>query len=246
MRIKEYYRNYAYEESNWWFLGMKSIYFSLLNLHINPSSTMKILDVGCGTGGILDKLSHYGFVIGGDISKEALRFCQTREQKNLIMIDSVYLPFKTNSFDVITAFGVIEHIEDDLGMLKELYRVSKPGGNIVFLTSAYQFLWSYHDVANEHKRRYNKIEFKQRLFGSGFTIRQISYVNFLLFPFIAVIRVMQKLTFRNKMQAVQRDIFNPPSFINNFLIYLLKFEGFCLKRKINFPFGVSIICVAEK
>ena len=227
---------------------MRSIYQGLLDLFININMEMpkKLLDTGCGTGGMLRYLKKYGFVIGSDVSMTALEFCRKRGETHLVLSNSLRLPFQNNSLDVITAFGVIEHLDDDTTMLKELYRVCKPEGRLFILTSAFQFLWSYHDDANEHKRRYTRGGLSDRVGQSGFRIEKICYVNTFLFPVILLIRLIQKIFYNNrKLDKVKRDIITPPFGINKLLTYILQLEARLIRRR-DLPFGVSLICVAQK
>src|SRR4051812_40050263 len=113
-----------------------------------------VLDVGCGTGILLEHLGGYGPAFGLDASATALDFCVTRGLGGLVRGSGDRLPFADGSFALVTAIGVIEHIAADQAALDEWARVLRPGGQLVLLTSAYRWLWSGHDVANHHVRRY--------------------------------------------------------------------------------------------
>src|SRR3954469_19456885 len=105
----------------------------------------RILDAGCGTGTMLGYLARFGEAQGIDTDEEAVRFCHMRGITSVSRVDSLPLPFPDNTFDLITALDVIEHIEDDRAMLRELYRITAPGGIFLFSVPAYRFLWGPQD-----------------------------------------------------------------------------------------------------
>lgn len=111
----------------------------------------------------------------------------------LVRASALQLPLASASFDVITMLGVIEHLDDDKDVCAELHRVCRPGGIVLFLTSAYQFLWSRHDEIVHHKRRYTDEQFRKLLERVGFETIRSSYVNAILFPLVLAIRLAQRM-----------------------------------------------------
>ena len=204
---------------------------------------LKILDIGCGTGSTIKELERFGDVLGVDIEPQALYFCKKKGVSKTILAEGNYLPCKDKTFDLVTLFNIIEHIEDDRGFVREVHRVLKDNGKIVIATSAFNFLWSKHDVVNEHKRRYTKTLLK-RLIGKQFTVERMTYTNFILFPAIWIGIIFNNIIKRKK--DISCDGFYPvPGFINKILLLILKLESILLKR-FNFPYGVSLLCIAEK
>lgn len=234
---------YRIEDTYWWFAGMRSIYRSVIKDAYGNEKTLRILDIGCGTGRAMKDLKEFGDVIGLDIEIEALEFCRKRGMRNLVRGDGVSLPFKDKAFDLITSFSVIEHIDDDAGFIKELYRISKDNARIIIATSAFDFLWSGHDAANRHKRRYTKGNLRG-IINKHFAVEKITYTNFFLFPVIWIGIVINNLL-KGKSSGESSGFYRVPGFLNNILIFVLKTEA-CLLRKINFPFGVSLLCIAKK
>jgi len=116
----------------------------------------RCLDVGCGTGFWTKELETFGQMCGLDVAPEALHFSRKRGINRLVRGTTEYLPFRAESYELITATGVIEHLCDEEGFVHDLYRVCKSEGYILLLTSAYEFLWSRHDEIAQHKRRYTK------------------------------------------------------------------------------------------
>lgn len=241
-----YVQTHAIEESHWWFLGMREIYRKQLETISNPGP-WEILDVGCGTGGNLPLLSSFGRTIALDYSPAAAAFTQSRGWEGVAVGSAVALPFPDGSFDLTTAFGVIEHIADDGRMLREMLRVTRPGGHLLFMTSAHPWLWSAHDDAVHHQRRYRRGELAGRVQDAGWEIEQLSYINATLFPPIAIIRLLQRLRPRPALDREQgmSGFFVPPGPVNRALAGVLSLEG-SLMRRWNLPMGVGFICRARR
>ena len=150
------------------------------------------------------------------------------------------LPNFTHNFDLICLFDVLEHIKEDDRSLKKIYSLLNPNGFIFITVPAHQWLWSEIDELVEHVRRYSKKELKKKIFNAGFELKKISFFNFFLFPLAVLARLTSKLF---KKQALGLSI--PIKIINDCLYYIFSSEKRFLKR-INFPLGLSLICVARK
>ena len=210
------------EEAHWWFRGMRRIYRRQISKGPDRSP-LKILDVGCGTGGNRALLEEFGEVWGVDSSASAVSFARDRGWPRVILGSATDLPLPSDEFDLVTALGVIEHVPDDARMLRELHRVTKPGGRVLLMTSAHPWLWSVHDEAVHHQRRYRKRPFEERVTGAGWTIEQLSYVNTFLFTPIALVRLLQRLMPRQP-RGEDREMsgfFIPPLGCNRVLEWLL-------------------------
>ena len=248
MEEQDYRTTYELEDHNWWFVGMRRIGLALLApAWERPPGTAppRILDVGCGTGIVLEHLEPYGPATGLDFSATALEFCRKRGATRLVQGKGEHLPFADDSFDVVTAFGVVEHIDDDRGALAEWCRVLKPGGHLVLLTSSYQWLWSGHDVSNHHVRRYLLRQVRGLVEGAGLRPERLSYVNTLLFPVILAIRVVERLRRGGGHPEPHKDTGEVPEPLNRVFVRLLEMEGRIIRR-LPLPFGVSIIGRATK
>jgi len=245
MNQSEYELMYRFEERNWWFVLKRRILKSLLTrFEGEGSGSKRILDVGCGTGIVPLFLQHYGAVCGLDISWEALQFCKKRKLTQFVcQSDGKTIPFREKVFDMVTAIDVIEHVDRDEVLLKEFYRVLKDGGRLYLMTSAYPFLWSEHDEAVGHKRRYTFQELKARVQRAGFEIKKLSHYHALIFlPVLALLSLKKILGLQDLFKT---DNIEVSPFFNELLIQVLKIEPWMLKR-VNIPFGVSLLCVAEK
>lgn len=233
----------ALEDNNWWFRGRRKIILSFLDYYFKDRTELKILDVGCGAGSVMKLLSLYGQVTGLENHKSLVEQCR-RGGKNVVFGDVVNLNFSTNCFDLVVVLEVLEHVEDDLKALRELYRVLKKGGLLFLSVPAFPFLWGNQDLAAGHKRRYKKSELTKLLIKSNFSIMKITYLNFFLFPFISFFRVARKTVSRQKPQ-LDSDYFSKTPWIGSILAFILGTEAFLFTR-FNFPFGVTLLCVAKK
>ena len=238
MEIAEYEKMYKLEGDYWWWVGRRKLIKNILDkLDLNSAT---ILDVGCGTGINLKYLSGYGAAIGVDSSQDALNFCRKRGLKNVRRADAERLSFQNNTFDLITALDLLEHVDDNKA-LKGFYRILKPNGYLVLTVPAFNFMWSQHDEASHHKRRYNKRQLKSILEANGFIIEKVSYWNFFFFVPIAVVRLIKR-SWKNK--GAKTDVAELPRIINSLLTSVLGIES-CLIRRLNLPVGVSLICLAR-
>jgi SAM-dependent methyltransferase len=243
-----YNQIYEYERKHWWSRGMSALCNDLINKHVPASGAASrvILDVGCGTGLWAQQLLGRGRVIAMDNATESLDICRRRGLRNIVKCDAESLAIAGYSCDLVTALGVAEHLDDDAALLREIARVLKSGGYAVFLTSAYMFLWSEHDEAAHHKRRYTREQLKTAVSGSGLEVVRISYVNFFLFLPILVARLLKSLAGRRGAPSKgSPDIFLPPPFLNGLLYAVLRFESWLLNFS-DLPFGVGLFAVVRK
>jgi SAM-dependent methyltransferase len=246
MKPEEYQVMYDVEDTYWWYVGMRSIFLSLLDGQYRARTDLKILDAGCGTGAMLRHLIPYGRVVGVDISPEAIRLATSREVEGCELIQSSLtdLPFDGEAFDLVTSFDVICCIDEADLAFSELSRVLKPGGRVILNLPAYNPLRSEHDLAVHIKKRYTKADVGDEVEKVGLTVERIANANTLLFPVEAVVRIAKKLPAKSASEA-RSDLHSLPSAINRSLAHVLFLERWLL-RKIDLPFGLSVVCVARK
>src|SRR5215470_7877674 len=136
---QEYAAMYHLETSYWWYVARRALAVDLLAREINGRNSVRILDVGCGTGANANAFARLGPIVGIDTSMEALHFCQERGIKTLSLSPVEDLPFTHGAFDIVTALDVLEHTDDDLHALREIRRVIKDQGALLITVPAYGF-----------------------------------------------------------------------------------------------------------
>jgi len=246
MEKDEYRKHFEMEEDFWWFRGRREVILSILGSFNILDGKLDILDVGCGTGFNLTVFQTYGFPFGCDLSEEAIYFCQKRGLKNIAYADAGKLPYKDESFDLITLLDVLYHknVQNDMKVLLEIRRVLKKGGHLLMTDSAFNFLRSSHDVVFHTRERYNRKTLGERLEKANLSIKKMSYFNFFLFLAVLTIRIIEKGRFRGS-KKVESSLKPVNKKINALLLNILKFEAFLIGY-VNFPFGSSILCLAKK
>lgn len=242
MNADELKKMYQFETSYWWHVGKLRILEALIQSCEMPKNP-KILDVGCGTGVATKFLQKFGDVEGIDISEEAVRFCQERGVSKARIGDACNLPYQNEQFDLVVAADVLEHIDDDVSVMQEMCRVLKKDGYLIVTCPAHKFLWSEHDEALGHRRRYTRKELVTKLEVAGFEVRRISYSVFFAFPIIFVYRMWQAFFMRSGFPKTSYVVL--PKFINRLLIKALGVEAKSLSL-INLPIGVTINAIAKK
>lgn len=243
MEKELYLESAEIEAQHWWFVGRRAILLDTL-MRFSGASHNKLLDVGCGTGLNAMLFSQNGFLVTG-LETSAVAIALARAKAPSITILSTSLPSSLvphDSYGVITALDVIEHIDDDKGFIVAVADALQPGGLVLISAPAFSFLWSVHDELAHHKRRYNREELRASLVRAGLEPIFISYFNFLLFPAIALFRVLAA-AFRTSRNV--SDFSATPEILNAMLASILAAERFLL-RLFPLPFGVSLIAVARK
>lgn len=232
------------EDKHWWFVGRRAILESFLGQIVsqirNPQSAIRILDVGCGTGANLEMLANFGESEGVDVSDDALEFCRAKGLKVHKGL-AEELPFEDESFDVVTALDVVEHLDDDIGGLKEMNRVMKRSGRALIFVPAFMWLWGVQDDISNHRIRYTKKQIAERLEKAGFEIERATYANWTFFAPILAGRTLMKITGIKPESENNVNV----SALNGIFGKIFSAEKLWLKN-FDFPFGVSIVITAKK
>jgi SAM-dependent methyltransferase len=239
---RQLYRDHEQqEERHWWFLGRRRIISTLLS-RLGLGTDRRILDIGSGAGGMLEALLPYGRVTSMEGDAESAEHIRQRYGENVMVIHRFFdgtegLP---ETYDLVTMFDVLEHIEDDATALANVYGLLPPGGILVLTVPAFPILWSGHDVLNRHFRRYRKGQLRRRVEQAGFRIQRLGFFNFMFFFPILLVR----LAFR-ALHRTESDFRVPSAGMNAFFLRIFAAERFIVTRG-GFPFGVSLFCVATK
>jgi SAM-dependent methyltransferase len=244
MDATEIARLARYEDWYWWHRARRSIIEVLLR-HAVTGTENRILDVGAGTGATSLALRRFGRVLGIDLSPEAMEIARDRGL-TVARMDATALALPDASFDVVVALDVLEHLEDDAACVRELVRVLRPGGVLLVTVPAYKWLWSSHDVANRHWRRYRRSSLRRLLQAGGLDIEVCSYVMLSMLLPAAAYRLMERLPGRHKADEDAEVRFTPvPPLMNSLLAHVASWGGH-LAGRVWLPFGLSIAAVARR
>lgn len=235
---------YELEANNFWFKSRNRLIIWFLKKYFNKSTSY--LELGCGTGFVLSGIvnSFPGLnTVGSDISADGLAHAAKRMPNvEMVQMDAASIPY-LEEFDLIGAYYVIEHIEDDRKALQEIYKALKPGGGVIITVPQHAFLWSSADEQACHKRRYSKSELNSKLWEAGFDIIRMTSFIALLFPAMLLSRALKR---NSNGDADPLSEFKLPKSINVIFEAVCFFELMLIKAGINFPFGGSLIAICRK
>jgi SAM-dependent methyltransferase len=246
MDERELARMARFEEFYWWFRARRHLARCWLRWYV--PEVRQVTDIGCGTGGTALALAGEYAYTGIDAAAAAVRF--TREavrragatEAGLLRQDATRLGLRTGSQPLLVALAVLEHLDDDAAALREWRRVLAPDGHLLLTVPAYPFLWSEHDEALQHKRRYTMSELRRKLATAGFAIEKNSYLITALLPVVLAFRFLRSLGQRPGRQ--QTDLVELPRPLNALLEWLCRVETL-LTRWCNLPCGVSLVVLAR-
>lgn len=236
----------ALEAGNFWFVARNRLIRWLAQRYI--SRTGKYLEVGCGTGFVLQML-HSTFprwkISATEVHLEGIEFARKRvpEGVTFFQMDACAIPF-SSEFDVIGAFDVIEHIRDDTTAIGQIHSALKPGGIFFLSVPQHMFLWSKYDQVGGHFRRYSVSELEDKLKIHGFTVIASTSFNSFLLPLMMLSRYLKKRETDAGMDFLE-DLRISPS-TNFWLSTILKVEFQLVRLGLRFPWGGSRIVVARK
>jgi len=233
------------EKKHWWFVGRREIILTLIRRYYHDKKQIKILEIGCSGGPLLNLLVSQGYaqVFGIDISKKAVQLCKESGFKNVFLMDGTEPHFDGEEFDLIIASDVLEHIQDDEKAVKEWRRLLKKKGVIICFVPAFKFLWSKHDEDNDHCRRYTKKELENTFTNNDFKIIRSSYWNIALFLPTLFYRFLTKTFFK---ESLIHQLKESNYALNYLLRKLLSMENFFLNIGVNYPIGISVFAIAKK
>jgi SAM-dependent methyltransferase len=247
------------EDSHWWFATRTRAILAYLDRYVGPGKGLRVLDIGCGAANMTHHLRHYGDVIGVDTNPRPLEIAR---QRGLEAYQGTAddLPFEDGTFDLVTLLDTVEHVPAEQQAFEECGRVlrgpdiagGRGGGKLLVTVPAFMFLWSQNDVINMHQRRYTVPELKAKLKQHGFRVLRISYNNFFVFPLAAGIILLRRGRAEPKLASphFDEDVYQvemePASPIVNTLLTDVGKLEVGLLRRVDLPWGTSIIAIAEK
>ena len=234
----------AVDEHHWWYRGRRRVIRAELDRLPLPADA-RILDAGCGSGRTLVELAGYGGEVSGiELNDDAAELARRRGLGDVHVGRLEELPWDDGAFDLITCLDVIEHVPDDVTALVELRRVASPGGWLLVTVPAYQALWSRHDEANHHFRRYSRSMLRGAARSAGWQIERVSSFNSLLLAPAAAVRLAQRRMGARNGDSNDLDL--GPAWLNDVLERPLALEASWLARGRTLPLGLSLLAVLRR
>lgn len=238
---------YKLDTVEWRAKAKRDLVFQLWKQYQTYSQKPMLLDLGCGTGVLqteFEKKFPNMLAYGIDVSKDAIKYAKMRGIKRAALFNGITFPFKTNTFDIVTAIDVLEHVPNDEKAIKEIYRVLKPGGIGIFLVPAHPHLWSTRDVRLQHYRRYLKNELEYKSYTNGFQIMTSKNADFGLY---FVLDLMCKISKKNEygVPDLKMEDASTNSVMNSVMYGYESIENF-VQKFATFPVGISIVTVVRK
>ena len=228
------------DQRHWWYRARREVIAALIRVRVRPPADARILEIGCGTGHNLAMLGAFGRVDALELDEEMRGYAEQRLGRSVM---SAPLPelagVADRSYDLIGAFDVIEHIDDDSASVASIAAKLKRGGKFVMTVPAHQWMWSAHDVVNHHKMRYSKRGLRALIERSPLRLEAIGYFNSLLFPAAVAERLSSKA--RGKDDA---DLTLPAPPLNAALERVFAAERHVIGR-VPLPVGLSLFAVAS-
>ena len=232
----------SHDERHWWYRGRRRVLRAELDRLQLPEHAA-LLDAGCGSGRTLVELARYGDVSGIDASPVAVQAAQRRGFDDVRHGSVEELPFADESFDVVTCLDVIEHTPDDVRVLRELLRVTRPGGAAIITVPAHPALWSNHDVVNQHHRRYRRADLLGAARAAGYAVASDTYFNMFPLAPAAVVRWVQN---RRPAPPARSDLTLTPAFADRALELPLVLEARLVALGLRVPAGLSLLAVLRR
>jgi SAM-dependent methyltransferase len=243
------------EEKHFWFRSRNAILSKMIDhLTADFSNGFYLLEVGCGTGNVLrmlEKTCARGRVAGMDLFSDGLQFARRRVQAPLIQGDMTHPPFQS-CFDLVCMFDVLEHLPEDVDILRSVAKLLEKNGSLVVTVPADLRLWSYFDTASHHFRRYTRADLQEKMEQAGFEVEFISPYMFTTYPLVWLIRRLAgrlnggRPLDESQIEKKSTDELAIVPVVNEILTWLLSLEAGWLASGRHLPFGTSLLAVGRK
>jgi 2-polyprenyl-3-methyl-5-hydroxy-6-metoxy-1,4-benzoquinol methylase len=244
-----YFEFYAeVEREHFWFRSRQEVVREALVRLVGDIRGRRLFDIGCGSGGLLQFLANEGIPVAGacDAYRESLDIVRGRVKAPLVLIDDGRLPPLGGGHSLLSLFDVLEHLDDDEGMLRFLFSALEPGGVLVLTVPAHSFLFDEMDELAHHRRRYGRRELQRKIEAAGFEVRTLSHFMSILVPPLVAMRAIGRVLYGRRRASERRVAeFRIIPLVNPVLRWVLGLERW-LMRFLPLPFGSSIIAVAAR
>jgi 2-polyprenyl-3-methyl-5-hydroxy-6-metoxy-1,4-benzoquinol methylase len=233
-----YDRMAEHDSTHWWYRARRDVLASVIARKVALPNHARILEIGCGTGHNLGMLARFGNVDAIEIDEHSRGIAAERLGRD---VGASPLPelagVADQSYDMIALLDVLEHVEDDRAALVSIAQRLATGGTMLVTVPQHPWMWSGHDVANHHHRRYTKASLRRVIAAAGLKLTVLQSFNSLLFPLAAADRLLARLTGREGS-----DDALPPAPVNAVFEKVFGFERYLVGR-VPMPPGVSLIAL---
>ncbi|HTC60761.1 MAG TPA: methyltransferase domain-containing protein [Solirubrobacteraceae bacterium] len=240
MELEYELQTHRAEDRHWWYQGRRTVLERAIE-RLGLPAHAQILDAGCGSGRNMVELARLGTVTGVELSGTSVQLARERDAGEVIEGSVMDMPFDDANFDLTVSLDVIEHLEDDIGALRELRRVTRPGGALLVTVPAYQWLWSGHDEINHHHRRYNRRTLLSAARSGGWELESFTNFSSLTLPVAILLRALER--FMPSTTKSSLDLWVPPAPLNWTLRQPLNLEAQVIGHGGSIPAGLSLLAV---
>src|SRR5262245_50535056 len=232
------------EATHFWFRGFREFVMPVLTELSGGRRDLRIIDCGCGTGNNLRMLASFGRPVGFDLDEGGVRMTHASGGR-VVRADAAQMPFASGAFDLATSFDVMQCLEPDAAVVREMARLVRPGGAVVVTMAALEILRGDHSVSWQEVRRYTPGMAKALFTQAGLEVERVSFVFGTLFPLMLTTRLAQRVLRPFRTYRPDSDIAIPSAPVNGLLTALVTAEA-RLSRYVSLPVGSSILVVGRK
>ncbi len=246
MDAAEYANLERVERDHWYYSGKRRMVQAWIKRSRPPATTDVLLDCGAGTGIFAKEMEAQCRVLVLDDHEEALRILRTRfRAEQILSLAGDAVPLPDASLEYVTALDVLEHVPDDVAVVRGFHRLLKPNGLAIITVPAGMALWSDWDVGLHHFRRYDRAQLRALFPPGDWELVYVNYTNVVVYPAVWLVRkwrAWRPITKTEKAAARTEDKI-PPHWLNGVLRAV--FVNLA-QWPVPFPFGVSLILVARR
>ena len=229
------------DDRHWWYRGRRRVVRALLDAAGVPPGA-RLLDAGAGSGRTLDELARYGRPAGVEPNPLGVEAARARGHVDVQLAPVERIPYADASFDAVTCLDVIEHTDDDVRSLRELRRVTRPGGALLVTVPAYPALWSHHDEVNGHRRRYTRRTLRAAAEAAGWRIERMTAFNIAYLAPAALVRLARRRANGRGGGDGSELALTPPA-LDHLLELPLRAEAALIARGVSLPAGLSLLAL---
>ena len=232
------------EATHFWFRGFREFVTPVVRELSGGRRDLRIIDCGCGTGYNIRLLQPYGRVVGFDLHEGGVAMTRA-SGATVVRADAAQAPFASGSFDIATSFDVIQCLEPDAAVVREMARMVRPGGAVLVTLAALEMLRGDHSVSWQEVRRYTPAMARKLFAQAGLTVERVSFLFGSLFPLMLTVRAVQRLLRPFRTYRPDTDIAIPSGPVNGVLTAVLMAEA-RIARMVPMPIGSSLLVVGRK